>query len=264
MPDLFLINLLLKMVTSAAIVVAASLIVERAGPFLGAMIATLPISAGPAYAFLAHEHGAVFVEQSSLVSLAVNAATAGFIVTYASLAQRRGALISLAGALALWLAAAGTIIRLEWSLQSAIALNGVAYGGAILVTRRLLQTMDTAPGRPKPWWAVPVRAAGVMAVVAVVIIAGRLIGPKAAGMAALVPVVLMSLAAVLHPRLGGPSAAAVLVNGLPGMIGFALALVLLHVSIVPVGTVSALLAALLVCLSWNAGMMIRRGLLVRA
>ncbi len=47
MPHSFWLLLAAKMLTTAIIVVAASKIVERAGPFIGAMVATLPISAGP-------------------------------------------------------------------------------------------------------------------------------------------------------------------------------------------------------------------------
>ena len=42
MPDPFWILLAAKMTTTAIIVVAASKVVERLGPFLGAMVATLP------------------------------------------------------------------------------------------------------------------------------------------------------------------------------------------------------------------------------
>ncbi len=257
MSDPFLLGLALKMIASAAIVMAASLIVERTGPFMGAMIATLPISAGPSYVFLAYEHGPAFIERSSLVSLTVNAATAGFIVVYAALAQRRGLLISLGSALVFWLVAAWVITRFEWSLPGAVVLNAAAYGGAILVTRKLLQAATTLPGRSSPWWAVPARAVGVMTLVAAVIIAGRLIGPKAAGMAALMPVVMTSLAAILHPRIGGASTAAVLVNGLTGLIGFTAGIVVLHVASVPLGSVAALTAGLVTCILWNGGLALR-------
>ena len=46
--DPFWVTLLYKMLATAGLVVAVSMLVERVGPFLGAMVATLPISAGPA------------------------------------------------------------------------------------------------------------------------------------------------------------------------------------------------------------------------
>jgi uncharacterized membrane protein (GlpM family) len=100
--DPFWLALLAKMLTSAVVVVTASLVVERTGPFVGAMVATLPISAGPAYAYLAAEHGAAFVAESALISLAVNAATGAFVVTYALLARRHRLAVALCGAALVW------------------------------------------------------------------------------------------------------------------------------------------------------------------
>ena len=48
----FIIALALKMLATAAVVVTASLIAERAGALIGAMVATLPIASGPAYILL--------------------------------------------------------------------------------------------------------------------------------------------------------------------------------------------------------------------
>ncbi|MBK3424582.1 hypothetical protein HPY25_22110, partial [Methylobacterium sp. IIF4SW-B5] len=98
--------LLVKMLTSAVIVVLASLAVERAGALVGAMIATLPLSAGPAYLFLALDHDAAFLRDSAVASLPAIAATALFIAAYAALARRHGVAPSLAAALGTWTAAA--------------------------------------------------------------------------------------------------------------------------------------------------------------
>jgi hypothetical protein len=58
----------LKIVLTAAIVVAAATASERAGPLLGALILTLPIGAGPSYVFLALQHDPDFIAASALVS----------------------------------------------------------------------------------------------------------------------------------------------------------------------------------------------------
>jgi hypothetical protein len=53
-PELaFILTLGLRMVIAAAFVVSASIVTERSGPVVGALVATLPISAGPSYVFLA-------------------------------------------------------------------------------------------------------------------------------------------------------------------------------------------------------------------
>ena len=61
---LFWLALVLKMAVSAAFVVSAAMVAERVGPAIGALIATLPIAAGPAYFFLALDHDAAFISVS--------------------------------------------------------------------------------------------------------------------------------------------------------------------------------------------------------
>ena len=75
-PELaFILTLALRMAITAAFVVTASIVTERSGPVIGALIATLPISAGPSYVFLALDHDAAFIAEGALASLPINAAT---------------------------------------------------------------------------------------------------------------------------------------------------------------------------------------------
>src|ERR1700744_6411418 len=102
-PDLaFPLTLALRMAIAAAFVVSASIIAERAGPVIGALIATLPISSGPSYVFLALDHDAGSIAQGALVSLPINAATIFLSLTYVILAQRRSMLLSFAISVAVW------------------------------------------------------------------------------------------------------------------------------------------------------------------
>src|SRR6202046_4425954 len=102
-PDLvFILTLALRMAVTAAFVVSASVITERAGPVIGALIATLPISAGPSYVFLALDHDAAFIANGALASLPINAATIWLALTYVVLAQRHGALVSWGCAAVVW------------------------------------------------------------------------------------------------------------------------------------------------------------------
>jgi hypothetical protein len=106
-PDLhFLLFLLLRMAIAAAFVVSASVITERAGPVIGALVATLPVSAGPSYVFLAIDHDAAFIAKGALASLPVNAATIFMGLTYVVLAQRHSLVVSCGSAVALWIALA--------------------------------------------------------------------------------------------------------------------------------------------------------------
>src|SRR3982750_2972883 len=95
-PELsFLLILIFRMAITAAFVVSASIITERSGPVIGALVATLPISAGPSYVFLALDHDAAFIAQGALASLPINAATVVMGTIYVVLAQRFGVVISL-------------------------------------------------------------------------------------------------------------------------------------------------------------------------
>src|SRR6476469_3965857 len=106
-PELtFLLSLGLRMAIAAAFVVSASIATERSGPVIGALVATLPISAGPSYVFLALDHDAAFIAEGALASLPINAATVFLGLTSVLLAQRQSALVSFLGAVAVWLALA--------------------------------------------------------------------------------------------------------------------------------------------------------------
>ena len=116
-PDLaFILTLALRMAVTAAFVVSASVITERSGPVIGALVATLPISAGPSYVFLALDHDAAFIAEGALASLPINAATIFLGLTYVLLAQRRNALVSCLGAVAVWIALAAVVKMIHWSL----------------------------------------------------------------------------------------------------------------------------------------------------
>jgi hypothetical protein len=63
-PDLyFTLTLIVKMVVTAAFLLAATITAERAGPLIGGLVSTLPISAGPVYIFLALDHDAHFMHK---------------------------------------------------------------------------------------------------------------------------------------------------------------------------------------------------------
>src|SRR4051794_30139339 len=119
----FILTLALRMAVTAAFVVGASVITERSGPVIGALVATLPISAGPSYVFLAIDHDAAFIAQGALASLPINAATILMSLAYVILAQRRSLVVSFAVAGTIWLVLAILIRMTEWSLAAGIAVN---------------------------------------------------------------------------------------------------------------------------------------------
>lgn len=244
------IALLVQMATSAAVVVLASLLVQRAGALVGALVATLPLSAGPAYVFLAIDHGDAFVGRAALASLPVIGAIGVFIAVYVRLAQRHGLVVSLGGALLACIAIAWVLNALALPMLPSLLWNLVAFGVGTWVVRPYLA--ELARPRGKGGLAdIAIRTASVVTVVMAVVVSGRLAGPALAGIVAFAPVVFTSLILVLQPRIGGPVTATVLANGMLGMMGYVPALCLLHLAAVPLGAAVALPLTLGVLVGWN-------------
>lgn len=252
-PDLaFLLSLALRMAFAAAFVVAASYITERSGPAIGALVATLPVSAGPSYVFLAIDHDDAFIAQSALASLPMNAATILMCLVFVPLAQKRGLALSLAAGIAVWFVFAALVRAFDWTLTAGILLNVVALG----VCLPLVQRFRTAkmPLITRRWYDIPLRAALVATLVAVVVTLSNIVGPRVSGVIALFPAVFSSLILILMPRIGGKATAAVLANGQWGLIGFGTAIVVLHLTALPLGRAMALSLALATCIAWNLGL----------
>jgi len=249
-PDLtFVLTLALRMAITAAFVVTASFITERSGPVIGALIATLPISAGPSYVFLALDHDAGFIAQGALASLPINAATIFLGLTYVLLAQRHGALLSWAGGAAVWLALAAAARKVDWTLAGGLLANAVAFAICIPAMQHFRHVK--MPPIARRWYDAPLRASLVAILVATVVSLSGWVGPAVSGTIALFPIVFSSMMLILHPRIGGPATAAVLANSGWGLLGLGIAIAILHVTALQFGSAIGLSLALSVCIVWN-------------
>src|SRR4051812_14415796 len=159
----------LRMAITAAFVVTASVITERSGPVIGALIATLPISAGPSYVFLALDHDAAFIAEGALASLPINAATIFLGLTYVVLAQRRSAVVSCLSAVAVWIALASIIRSLNWTLAGGLIVNAIAYAICVPLLARYRHVK--MPPVARRWYDIPLRASLVATLVATVVTA---------------------------------------------------------------------------------------------
>jgi hypothetical protein len=252
-PDLtFILTLALRMAVTAAFVVSASVITERSGPVIGALVATLPISAGPSYVFLSLDHDAAFVAEGALASLPINAATIFLGLTYVVLAQRHSALVSFSGAVAVWLVLAALERTVQWSLAGGIVANVIAYAICLPMLARFRHVK--MPLITRRWYDIPLRASLVSTLVATVVTLSGWVGPNVSGTIALFPVVFTSMMLILHPRIGGPPTAAVIANSGWGLMGLGIAIAVLHVAALRFGSVVGLSLALMICVSWNLGL----------
>lgn len=252
-PDLaFIFSVALRMAVAAAFVVSASIITERSGPVIGALIATLPVSAGPAYVTLALDHNDAFIAQSSLASLPMNASTILMSLVYVHLAQTRSLILSLGAGISIWFVFAFLVRSIEWTLLAGIAVNVAAFAICLPLVQRF--RIAKMPLITRRWYDIPLRAAIVATLVAVIVTLSNVLGPRLSGVLALFPAVFSSLILVLMPRIGGRATAALLANSQWGMIGFGLAVLFLHLTALPLGRWAALSVALATCVVWNFGL----------
>jgi hypothetical protein len=250
-PDLmFWVGVAIKMAISALFVSVATIAAEKLGAAVGALVATLPVSAGPVYVFLALDHDAAFISASALASLALNAATAIYVTVYVLLAQRHGIWISVPLALAVWFAAALLFGPVHWAAWAALVLNLVIFALCFFVVERYGHVR--MPPTKRTWYDFMIRAGMVALLVGAVLTLSFRIGPAGSGILAVFPVIYTSIMVILHCRAGGPATAAVLANAIPGLAGFGIALLTLHLAAVRLGSARALLIALFVSVTWNA------------
>jgi hypothetical protein len=249
-PELYFIStVFVRMAVTAAFLLAATVTAERAGPLIGGLVATLPISAGPIYIFLAIDHGAHFVGQSALGSLVGNSINIIFALSYALLAQKRSLATSLIGTFALWLGLTWLTNHVEWTLPNAVALNVAVLAIALWLSAPLRHVRS--PQVVARWHDLVMRAVMVALLVGAVVTLSHHIGPMASGNLAVFPIVLSSIIFILHRRVGGPATAAVMANAIIGLGGFGVACIVLNLTADRLGAVLALALTLAVSVGFN-------------
>ena len=123
-----------------------------------------------------------------------------------------------------WLARA----RLGLASLRALLFVGVLASAVVMAavhdplsdTSRAYYGTDTRAQASRRWYDMPLRAAMVACLVAVVVGTSARVGPSVTGLLAVFPIVLTSLMLIFQPRIGGPATAALLANTMWGLAGF--------------------------------------------
>ena len=249
--------LAVKLALTALLVLVATGFAARFGAFIGAMIAAIPISVGPAYLFFAMENDDVFVAQSALTSIGINPLTVVFLLICAALVERYGIVVALAAGMGSWFVGAYVITQIGPSFELMCVVHVIVFAVCIYLSLPLLGDVSGQASK-RGWFDIVLRVVAVVSVVGSAVIAGRLIGPKAAGVVALIPVVWISMAVVVYARLGGATCSAVLANGIAPMIGFFLGLSAVYLMSIPYGSMLALLVALVLSVGFTLGLALLR------
>lgn len=254
--------LLVKALITAATIVAASVAAERAGPLIGGIIVALPVSAGPGYVFLARQATDAFIARSALYSFGVTAITAIYLAIYIFVAPRLSAVASVILGLSVWSLLAALLQRVELVWWSALLLNIVSFGVCLWLTRdRATATLPAA--RPTNVRDLLSRALLAGTLVATVVTASDLIGPRLTGSSLTFPVTLTTLGLIMHWRYGGAVAARAMRGAMAAMPCFGACILTLHLLAEPLGAVHAMIAALGISLAASAAFLAGERLIAR-
>jgi hypothetical protein len=131
-----------------------------------------------------------------------------------------------------------------------VAANVVSFAICVPILQRF-RHVKKMPLITRRWYDIPLRASLVATLTATVVTLSGWVGPAVSGILALFPVVFTSMMLILHPRIGGPPTAAVIANGVWGLMGFGLAIAVLHVAVLRFGAAIGLSLALATCIGWN-------------
>jgi uncharacterized membrane protein (GlpM family) len=247
---LFAYELAMKMAMTATIVVIISVVVERSGPFIGALIAALPTAAGAAYIILAFEHSPEFIAASAVGSAAATATVSIFALAYTVLAQRHGLVPSLGVAIVVWFIGAAALRLVTWTPLTAFLLNIIVFGVTVPLSWRY-RTSGPPVKFLRTRYDIPLRALTAAVVVATVTTASYSIGSFLSGVFAVFPIVMASSVVILHPRVGGVAAASMFAHAQIALPGLGFGFFALHYFAEPIGSWWALVVGLATSIAWS-------------
>lgn len=217
--------LILKLLLVPVLIGVVTWAGRRWGAGVAGRLSTFPLVAGPILIFITLEQGALFAVQTAGAATAAISAFAAFALAYAWLARRHGWVVSLCGAYLAYAGAASLILWCKAALLPSVVLDVLA----LLIAAWLLPASSVVP-RPRA-----VRGELVLRMVCgavlVLLITGAadMLGPHAAGMLALFPV-LGTVVTVFSHRLAGAAFVAVLLRAMVwgnfAMLGFCATLAL--------------------------------------
>ena len=129
--------------------------------------------------------------------------------------------------------------------------------GVCIVLARPLRHAPIPPVRTY-WYDLALRALLVALLVGLVVSASFRIGPALSGILAVFPIILISMVLILHRRIGGKPTAAILANGVLGLVGFGFACIVLHFTAAPLGSAIGLTLALCTSVGWGMSVLLAR------
>jgi hypothetical protein len=230
-----------KALLAPSFVVGASVAARRFGPWVGGVVAGLPVVAGPILLVYALAHGRVFAQHAAAGTLLGLLSLTAFVVVYGRLASRaRWFACMLCG----WAAFAIATLALDgFTVPAGVALALACAGFVVGLLLLPAQTSDREVTVSPPVWDLPVRAACALALVLALTAASGWLGPRLSGLLAPFPVITTVMATFTHTQRGAAEAVRLLRGMLSGFLAFALFCFTLAVSLRSMGVAAAFLLA---------------------
>ncbi len=236
-----------RMLATAGVVLAVTLIVGRVGPRLGGVVAGLPIVVGPGLVFLALDERPAYVAEAALFTLVSLSATQGFMLAYGAAARCWGPLRAVAAAFAAWALCAAALFGVTPGPWGAFAL----FVAAALVARWALGQLRGGADQAPPaggWGMLLLRAALAGVLVGAITVTSEALGPRLAGLMLAYPVGMTVIAVTIHQRQGAETAIGTLHAAALGTISIAAFGLAVAVLAMPLGALMALGPALIAAL----------------
>jgi hypothetical protein len=239
--------LVLKLVVTPLLILAASLAGRRWGETVSGWFVGLPLTSGPVCFFLAVEQGPAFAAAAAMGCLTGAAAEAGFGLAYARVSQRAQWPVALAAGTMAFVVGAAALGAVALPLALLAALVATALAVALALLPRQDAALLTVPAPPR--WDIPARMAIATALVFGLTELAPWVGAKASGLVATYPVFAAVLAGFAH-RARGPAAATGVLRGLlVGLFGFTGFFAVLALTIERLGVAQSFVAATLLALA---------------
>jgi hypothetical protein len=173
------------------------------------------------------------------------------------LSQRQPFVVCVPASIIAWLGSFFLFSHFVRDGAAAALLNILVFAICFVLVRRYRDVR--MPKMRLRWYDFAFRAGLVGTLIGIILLLNTVLGPIVTGALAAFPIVFTSMMLILHHRYGGPACAAVMANGITGLIGFGIAAYVLHISVLSLGVPLALTIALCITVAWNLIVFALRG-----
>jgi len=248
-------DVLLRILTTAAIVIIVTTSVGTFGPVVGGLLAGLPIALGPGFYFLINTVSVEFLSQTATFSLLALSATQAFLLTYITTARYEFQITSLVTSVAVWVLFLAGLKQLPITILFASLLFACMTCGTYLIGCRFVISKSQVRKKDGVWILVFRACVGGL-IVAIVTITAPLLGGEYTGMLLAFPIFYALLSITIHKQYGTATVINVLHSALLGTIGLAIFCIVLTVCLQSFTAITAFFIGLIASLVATGCMML--------